>query len=139
MTDGNFWEGAAIIAAITREQMIEDGVLVDISGVYPQEVKEAGIRCHVAMTNTAWSQTIKVDGNDYAEMMGCDEPGRAWDMFTAWKYAVSQSEDGGDQSQIIFEYIVATDKAMETVALKCIIGPGDKGEMVLTFLLPEED
>ena len=49
-----------VISAYSRAQAIEDGVLVDVTAVAPDLVQNAGIRLHVAMTNTVWGEYVEV-------------------------------------------------------------------------------
>ena len=61
MPSDDLWEGAEIIDAYTRREAIEDGILVQLSGLgyqgdpwIPAIVAEAGFRYPVAMTTTAF-------------------------------------------------------------------------------------
>ena len=73
MEQEDIWKDAEVISAYSREDAIEDGVLVDIS----KWAREAGFRHPVAVTQAVWrilepSEVLAKEGQSAA--------GRAWDM-----------------------------------------------------------
>jgi hypothetical protein len=73
------------------------------------------------------------------ELPGCqDMPGRLWDVFWMLKCGIAQARD---PQRVDFQVSVLVDgvRKRKTVRLKALCGPGDKGEPVITVMLPGED
>ena len=120
-----------VIHRYTRAQAIEGGVLVDVSTLKPDLVANAGIRWPVAMTSEAWEQYVVVPEG----IQGQDMTGRLWDIL--WMFRNAAKQDG---QELLFQLHVRNDnRAPKLVTLKAVSGPGDKGEPVITIMLPEED
>lgn len=123
-----------VIYAYTREQAIEDGVLVDVS----EMAKEAGIKFPVAVTIGLWEKYIKPAPK--LENLGQSIDGRLWD--TLFMFAMSARRTEG--SLLLYKVIFTMPGGYEgvfqdTAQLKGMIGPGDNGEPVITIMLPNED
>jgi len=132
-----FWEDADVIASYTREQAIEDGVLVDLRANHEHNklVNEAGIRLPLACTARVWSECIAM--TPAAEKAGNDVKGRLWDVL--WMFATA-AHLARAADRCAFKLYVVRDKAKPTLTtLHAHIGPGDDGAPVLTFMFPEED
>ena len=128
----NPFEGAPIIYSYTREQAIEDGVLVDLT----PWAKETGFTIPVACTATVWNQYVVPAENNRAS--GQSERGRAHDLLWMLYLAIKKQPEAADL--LIFEVIfLNAGGKQETVKLKAICGPGDQGEAVLTVMLTTED
>lgn len=133
---------ADIIDRYTRKQAIEDGVLVQLSGPgyegdpwVPEMVAELGYKFPVAITATAFAQYV--DLTPAAERACNDIQGRLWDVLYMLRQAIAKSRDGGD---LLFEFYCVVKRIKPSlVRLKCLCGPGDDAEPVLTIMLPEED
>ncbi len=69
-----------IVYSYTREQALEDGVLVDVSEL----AKEAGFTVPVAITSTV-SKTVVAVSKDLQEM-GQSETGRLWDILMVLRF-----------------------------------------------------
>ena len=140
-----------VISSYTRAQAIEDGVLVDLSD--PSFtfrpglpiLKEAGIKFPVAMTTTAFARTVQDPDTDEPLPPGQNLSGRLWDVLTVFKFYAQRNR--GDT--ILFPVSVQNwvringkrkeSVKQEDVNLKAVCGPGDKGEPVITIMLPDED
>jgi hypothetical protein len=134
MTAGNFWEGADIISVYTREQAIDDGVLVDVS----ETAKEAGFRYPVAMTIGAWCDLVAWDdSNPWPQ----DESGRLWDVLTMMVYASKRMSGASDRVNCEVLRVPNRPDAKKAVLAKfyALCGPGDEGEPVVTVMLMGED
>jgi hypothetical protein len=67
-----------------------------------------------------------------------DEQGRLWDV--VWMLRVGVQRAAG--SLVLFSLHVRNDNRERTpplVRLKAVCGPGDRGEPVITVMLPDED
>lgn len=117
-----------IIYSYSRQQAIEDGVLIDVT----HTAKEAGIAFPTALTSSVWGRYVAVpDGIEFQ-----DEAGRLWDIL--WMFRTEARKRRG--SQILFSLYVQNDNtAPKLVTLKAICGPGDEAEPVITIMLPNED
>lgn len=130
--DQNPFDDAPIIYRYTREQAIDDGVLVDLT----RWASETGFRIPVACTQTVWSDYIEPPEGTLE--VGQSQRGRAHDVLWMLYVAVKRSPAG--ESELRYEVIFLNKKLEhETVTLKAICGPGDEGEPVLTIMLPHED
>lgn len=120
-----------VIYRYTRQDAIEDGVLIDIS----ETAREAGIRFPVAITSSAWFSTIAVPDELVGEQ---DESGRLWDILTMFRLAALKS---GTKQWLGFQVLIKKQAgvAPELVTLKANCGPGDDMEPVVTIMLPRED
>ena len=124
------FENADLIHRYTRAEAIADGVLIDVSAT----AKEAGFKYPVALTAAAWARCVAVPQG----VLGQDEAGRLWDVLTMLRYALRRQ--GG--AEVRFGVHVRNDNRERTpplVRLKALCGLGDRGEPVLTVLMPDED
>jgi Family of unknown function (DUF6573) len=120
------WQDAEVISTYSREQALEDGVLVDVSAM----AKEAGFKVPVAVTSALWSL---LEPSSMDEGLGQSVEGRLWDVLAVLR----ASARGGDA--VVFDVLVASGEGTHPVRLKGIIGPGDHAEPVITIMLPDED
>ena len=128
----DLFDDAPVIYSYTRRQAIEDGVLIDLT----EWAKQTGFSIPVACTAAVW--------NDYVvpppgtEELGQSERGRAHDLLWMLWVAIRQKPASSDRLtyQVIF---LNKHRKHETVTLKAICGPGDRGEPTMTILLQHED
>jgi len=127
-----------VISSYTREDAINDGVLIDISNI--PVTKEIGMKVPAAITQALWNGQIKP--NKHEEDAGQSIDGRLWDLLYMWSLAIKRKSNNG-KSEARFEFFVwhADGKKSwdKSVIIKSQIHPGDNGEAVLTFMLPNED
>lgn len=128
---------ADIIYSYTRADALADGLLVDVTKI----AREAGFRCPVALTQAAWSDCVAWPENvtDRKRVMQ-DEQGRLWDVLFMAMHAARR---GSNSSRVTFTVLrIPVDGGATTptpATLEMIIGPGDRGEMVITIGQPGED
>jgi hypothetical protein len=106
-------------------------VLIDGSAV----AREAGIRYPVALTAAVWERCVAVPPGVLCQ----DESGRLWDVLWLLACAVRR---GGSGAEVRFGVHVRNkngDRTPPLVRLKAVCGPGDRGEPVVTVMLPAED
>ncbi len=131
MSEQDQWEGWNVIHTYTREQAIEDGVLIDVSYMG----RQTGVTIPVVVTQAVWAEYVVVPEG----VVGQDERGRLWDIL--WMFRFEAAKPGNrDKGEILYKLLVRNDNdGPEEVTLKAHCGPGDKGEPVLTLMEPEED
>ncbi len=117
------------IYTYTRDQAIEDGVLIDVSDM----AKEAGFKWPVAVTVNVWVYYIVPD--EKSRSYGQSEEGRLWDLLTMLRLS---SQNGGEIITLKVYFLMEGNKR-RLVTLKAVAGPGDHGEPVITIMLPGED
>lgn len=122
-------ENYNLIYSYTREQAIEDGVLIDVS----EMAREAGVKHPVAVTYTLWYGYIEPDPD--AKFLGQSIEGRLWDVLWMFRVKAFVSVD----SQFQFKVYFIMRKELKLAELKAVCGPGDNLEPVITIMLPEED
>jgi len=126
------FENAELIHHYSRADALRDGVLIDVSAT----AKEAGFKYPVALTAAAWVKCVAVPSDVHCQ----DEAGRLWDVLTMLRCAVRGQR--GATCEVRFGVHVRNDNRSGTpplVRLKALCGPGDRGEPVLTVMLPDED
>ncbi|MCY2966464.1 MAG: hypothetical protein NT069_23005 [Planctomycetota bacterium] len=116
-----------LISVYTRQQAIEDGVLIEAGSL----AQEAGIEVHVALTAAAWAECVTVPESCPWQ----DETGRLWDVLNVLAMKARQSE----QPTIFFTVAVNSGDHLRDIELKLVCGPGDEDEPVFTVMLPGED
>ena len=117
-----------VIFCYTRKQAIEDGVLVDVS----KTAREAGFLWPFAMTAEVWNLIENIPRRYSHE----DIAGRLWDVLMVARASIRSAQR--QQDLIFFDVILHQDRGTK-VRLKLHCGPGDKGEPVLTLMLPDQD
>jgi len=120
-----------VIYAYTRQQAIEDGVLID----FTDQAKQTGFRIPVAVTDHLYHGYIEPP--DGLDGYGQSITGRLHDvLFLA--YCGARKAGGADRIEydVAFQMIPGR---CETVRIIAVVGPGDTGEPVLTIMLPGDD
>jgi hypothetical protein len=115
-----------VIYSYSRAQAIEDGVLVDLNHI---EGFKSHWKAHLASTSAVWAII-----EEALQHEGQDVNGIAHDVSILAKVAIRSSTELCP-TEVRFDVLIAGRKH----TLKLNIGPGDKGEAVLTLLLPHED
>lgn len=135
MNHKNPFDDAPIIFSYTRAQAIDDGVLVDLT----EWARETGFKIPVACTAAVWNGCV-VPPKGTREL-GQSERGRAHDVLWLLYLAIrGRKSNAQTEDRLRFEVIfVQAPNNPETTQLTAICGPGDRGEPVLTILLPDED
>ena len=133
-TDPSF---GPVIAAYTRAQAIDDGILVDVSDT----AWEAGFSIPVAVTRTVWERLIALP-EGYRGYQ--DEKGRLWDVIWMASHAARRKRNSDRVTMCVHVRDIRKDlrdsmapprKHFPIVA----IGGGDAGEPVITIMFPEDD
>jgi type I site-specific restriction-modification system R (restriction) subunit len=115
-----------VISTYTRKEAIEDGFLFEVR---ENILKEAGIKFNTCIS--AGINAIIEDAIKKSEGMN-DFEGIIWDILTMLKYGIKRSTDPERVN-----FIVKIWKSNITMYAVC--GGGDKGEPVITIMLPNED
>jgi hypothetical protein len=144
----NFW--GEPIYSYTRAQAIADGVLVDLTTATDDKgqllCQQAGFKVPVAITRTAWAQTIEAGGiwkpdgeGEVLELKGGQSvTGRTWDLL--WMLRAASGQAGStDRVHFQVQVNVQGDGRRETVNLWALCGPGDDAQPVITIMLEGED
>ncbi len=121
-------DSADVIYAYTRQQALEDGVLINVSNM----AKEAGFTYPVAVT-AALMADIKAIPESKSHQ---DCVGRLWDVLYMARQAVRRAKSG--ETELVYRLIMHVGRnTYYTVKLVC--GPGDDAEPVITLMCPNED
>ena len=125
-----------IVHTVTRADLLSEGALIDVTNV----AKEAGFLFPVAVTESVWNESVKWDDKDSKRQCSQSESERLWDVLymavvggrmhsssTEYKYEFYRIPRGG----------YTTESALKQ--LKVNLGPGDKGEPVITIMQMNED
>jgi hypothetical protein len=130
MSEDTFFGPSDVIFSYTRQQAIDDGVLVDLT----EWAKETGFRVPVACTAAVWHQYVVPPPG--SESWGQSERGRAHDLL--WMLFLSARKQAG--SRVDFEVSFLNGQQQQEIGkFYALCGPGDQGEPVITIMLPHED
>ena len=121
-----------IIYSYTRKQAIEDGVLVNLSDLFPEQCRQL-YKYPVAVTSAVWA-IVEATGKD-------DVQGIIWDILWMSQKGITTRID---PTQHLFKVIINGTGGTEfsrikTHTFKAICGPGDEAEPVITIMMPNED
>jgi hypothetical protein len=121
-----------LVDVYTRQQAIEDGVLVDVS----ETAREAGIKYPVAVTRAVWDGVIVPDDEDCR--LGQSESGRLWDVLAVYRARARTSRGG---SEMRYTLLVVQKGRRRSVELKAVCGPHgpDDPRPCITIMMPDED
>src|SRR5690349_18297354 len=134
-----------VIYSYTRKQAIEDGVLVEVDRTLS---RQAGIIHPVALTREVFERYVRWDEKDNDRQAYQDETGRLWDIlwmcFNYLKNAVKNGKHNTGGGILFVVHVIPRNEKSRArcprkTILKCIVGPGDDAEPVITILLPDED
>ena len=122
-----------VIHSYTRQQAIEDGVLIDLTewasadkGFY------GGFTCPVAVTATVWADIKAIpDSHSYQDVRG-----RAHDLL--FMASLTCRKAGGNEGPRLFRLIMHVGRSTYYTA-KIVAVPGDNGELVIIIMRPDED
>ena len=120
-----------VISSYSRGQAIEDGVLVDLSSLFPSDTRL--YKWPVACTSAVWSI---IEKDCHKKKGGGIEVKEAapwvWDIcFMSVKAKTKILSES--------EHLFICSFGRKTCILKAVCGPGDNGEPVITIMLPNED
>jgi hypothetical protein len=115
-----------IIYSYTREQALQDGVLVDVSSM----AKEAGFKHPTAVSAEVWS-IISAFPDGYGQSV----EGRLWD--TLFLFRIAASKQAGQEVHFTIGY--QQEGGVQETALWGWCGPGDTADPVLTIMVEGED
>jgi hypothetical protein len=121
-----------VLFCYSRQQAIEDGVLVDASAI----AKEAGFKWPVALTETLYHSYIVPALDLIAE--GQSITSRLWDVLNVLHYTISKAKDT-TFLQFSVLLVMTPGASPVSIELTSVAGPGDDGEPVITIMLPDED
>jgi Family of unknown function (DUF6573) len=147
VVDHPTWGPTEVISTYSRQEAVEDGVLVDCTDEPFDELnRNAGIIFDVALTQAVFHRYVEVPER-FKESQ--DIKGRYWDIICMFRLAVRRGCT--DNSELLFKFLCLPNGAgiqdnerrrvglFRLVQLKAVIGAGDRGEPCLTIMLPEED
>ena len=127
-----------VINSYTRADAIADGTLFDASKV----AREAGFIIPVALSQAVmidcvlWPESVATRKPGTAQ----DEDGRLWDVLYMARLAVARAGDSQRVKYTIHRVPTeGTGVAPVEVTLAMHVGPGDRGEPVITIMQPNED
>ena len=114
----------------SRKQAIEDGLLIDVTIT----AQEAGFNWPIAISSAVWYRYIVPFEN--LSDLEYGKQSRLWDVLVALLYSASRKSDTIMYFKIPF---LTISRKRIIVTLKAVAGFDDKGESVITIMLPDED
>jgi hypothetical protein len=118
-----------IIYSYSREQAIEDGVLVNL----PEHITRQYFKFPVAITSSVWHLIeMAIDNLQHQNSL----EGVLCDILWMSQRGITKRID---ESQHLFQVIITGVGKKRNHTLKIMCHPGDQGEPVLTVMMPEED
>jgi hypothetical protein len=144
-----------VVYSYTRQQAIEDGVLVDVSPL----AREAGFKIPVALTSAVYGIVESIPKcRDFQDVQG-----RLWDVLWMGSLGARNNKDRAQfvyslslphmvKKQVYYQpkfdlkkgivtdgYYKERNVLVNNITLKMVISGGDNGEPVITIMLPNED
>ena len=83
-----------VIHTYTQQQAVEDGILVNLTELFTNEVKESGILIPLYCTRSVYENYINL--TDAAKRASNDEKGRAWDLIFMSRPALKAAAKTGN-------------------------------------------
>ena len=132
----DFFENAEVICAYSRQNMIDDGLLVEVP---VKLARQAGFTVPVGIHREVWWDCVAWSDKDSERQVPQDQTGRLWDLLTVLR--VRAKACGGDTAFFTISRIPRDGKSErpKNVQLKSVIGPGDDPRPVVTVMFPEQD
>ncbi|WP_229697642.1 DUF6573 family protein [Streptomyces lasiicapitis] len=130
-------DGFFVVQPMTRNQAVQHGLWVEPSQSLS---REAGFRVPVALTRAAWEDCVAwSDTDDQKQNTVQDETGRLWDVLIMSRLAIARSRS--TRAHVTLHRVPRDGRSQEPqlVCLIADLGLGDKGEPVVTIMLPTED
>jgi len=129
-------EDADVVYCYTRAQALDDGVLVDVSGL----AWEAGFRYPTAITADLHA---RLEPDEQEQSCGQSYDGRLWDvLWMARCTMLGERHKGGSQAAfdvIVADYDPHSQGLVQTILdLWVVVGPGDSFEPVITIGFPAD-
>jgi transposase len=89
----------------------------------------------------AWSVAVAWTDADNSHQVYQDQSGRLWDVLFMAAYAVRAAQTVDRQLRFSLQCVPRDGHATrsQSLKLKLVAGPGDRGEAVITIMLPDED
>lgn len=129
MTNDTEWQ---LIHAYTRQQAIEDGVLVDVTEI----AKKAGYVVDVALTKAVWNRCVDVSPT----VAGMTEFDRVSDILWLCRNCVTSDCVGGEPGLFVVAVRVEHEEREQPLeTLKVVLSYDDHGSPCITIMMPEED
>jgi hypothetical protein len=120
-----------VIFSYTRQQALDDGVLVDVS----KQAKEAGFKIPVAVTDHLYHGYVVPPKGLEGE--GQSLEGRLHDLFMMTQAAAANR---WKDNRVYYDVLFLTKpRTLQTVQCLAIVGPDDHGEPCMTLMLPEDE
>lgn len=126
-----------LISSYSREQAIDDGVLVDVS----QVAREAGIKFPVALSHRVFDDCVSWPEEDAEKSQWPqDEAGRLWDVLWLLRQAMLSAKTGDSTVTYKINRVPRAGRGKQRmVSLRAAVNGGDDGEPVVTVMFPDED
>lgn len=126
-----------LIFSYTRAQAIADGVLMDIT----EQAKGFGFKLPMALTDAVYTKAVEWTeaDSDRKPGLGQSTDGRLNDLLTMSYLAARDTDDNRAPFRVLVVPRFDAGETAEELELVLHIGPGDRGEPVLTIMLPDED
>ncbi len=125
-----------VVSQYSRKQAIEDGVLVDVTGM-AGELGLIGSTVPIAVTSRLWHDYIVPA--DALARMGQTIEGRLFDLLLIYRWVSGKNICETIQFDVVFLMLVDHRAVSETVTVKAVSEPGNEGEVVVTLMLEGED
>ena len=120
-----------VIFSYTREQAIEDGVLIDVT----EQARQMGFKVHTVVTDHLYGDYLVPPAGLEGE--GQSVEGRLQDLLFRTLLAAKAIRNS-DRVEFDVLFLMAPGR-WDTAHVVGVIGPGDQGEPVMTIMLPEDD
>jgi len=120
-----------LISVFTRADALTDGILIDVTKI----AEEEGFKVPVALTSTAYRS---IEPSEEERCCGEELRARLHDLFWMMHQALRR-KSYIEASRIDFQMNLLQEGKQTSLALCALLSPGDRGEPVITIMMPCED
>jgi hypothetical protein len=123
-------EDMPVIYVITRQMLINDGSLVDVSGM----ARDAGLTIPVAISAGVHADISAIPASKSWQSYD----GRLWDCIWMLRVAMTKNAQREVREPLYYNLIMHVGRKTY-YAIKLVVSVGDDGKPVITLLRPNED
>ncbi len=139
MIEGGPWDGFELIHVTTRQDLLDEGQLIDVS----EHAKRFGLNLPTAITANVWAEAVEWTPEQEAEARGHgqSEAGRLDDLCMAASVAAratSRRWPNARHALLSLDVLGAGGRRTRR-QYQMLGGPGDAAEPVLTIMAMDED
>jgi len=125
-----------VIYSYTREDAIDDGILIPVDTISENLAKQAGFSIPVLVSHSLYEKHLKP--TETLEKMGQDIIGRTWDVLNVARYTATQSKDS-DRMEFVVSFLAVNNSNYDVKLIASIDVMSKNNQPAIHIFLPEDD